>query len=99
MTARRVVVTRLTRRQSAARRPRGPLAAEGEAPDVRELVARQLRQALTTTAAALALLAGLPAVTLWTRAPGALVALTLAVQPALVALAVRHLRRAERLER
>jgi hypothetical protein len=50
-------------------------------------------------AAALTSLAGLPAAALWLRAPDACVALTLAVQPALVALAVHHLKRAERLER
>jgi hypothetical protein len=96
VTARRVPVTR---RQGVAGRLSGPFTPEGEAPDVAELVSRQLRQALATIAAALTSLAGLPAAALWLRAPDAWVALTLAVQPALVALAVHHLKRAERLER
>ncbi|MGN9839542.1 hypothetical protein ACTMTI_15610 [Nonomuraea sp. H19] len=96
MTERRVVVSRRPVALGRARDRHGP--GEG-APDVPAIVGRQLRQALLTVGAVAALLVGAPVAALWLPAPGAWVALSLAVQGAWVGLAVFQLRRAERLER
>ncbi|NRQ35860.1 hypothetical protein HII36_29090 [Nonomuraea sp. NN258] len=81
----------------------GPHAAPGAGragpPDVRVLAGRQLRRALVTVAAVLVLLLGVPVIAVWVPAPGAWVALSMAVQVAWVALAVLQFKRAERLER
>ncbi|MFG1701771.1 hypothetical protein ACFLIM_01135 [Nonomuraea sp. M3C6] len=96
MTGRRVVVSR---RPAALGRARGPSEPEDGVPDVPAIVGRQLRQALLTVGAVAGLLVGAPVIALWVPAPGAWVALSLAVQGAWVGLAVLQLRRAERLER
>ncbi|MCK2220755.1 hypothetical protein MF672_044165 [Actinomadura sp. ATCC 31491] len=66
---------------------------------MRALVRRQLRQALRTVAATAALLVGAPVAALWLPRPGAWLALSFGLQAVWVALAVRQLRQAERLER
>ncbi|MEV0384475.1 hypothetical protein [Nonomuraea sp. NPDC050643] len=93
---RRVVVSRSP---AALGRPRSRFDCGDAAPDVSAIVARQLRQALLTVGAVAGLLVGVPVLALWVPAPWAWVALSLAVQGAWVGLAVRQLRRAERLER
>ncbi|MEV4178480.1 hypothetical protein [Nonomuraea sp. NPDC049709] len=96
MAERRVVVSR---RPAALGRDRGrPGPAEGVT-DVPAIVGLQLRQALRTVAAVVALLLGAPVIAVWVPAPWAWVLLSLAVQGAWVGLAVLQLRRAERLER
>lgn len=98
MIARRVLVIR---RRAAGGRPR--LSADPEAPDdapdVRGLMAAQLRRALATTGVALALLAVVAVAVPRLPGPAAWAVLSLAAQPVLLALAAGQLRRAERLER
>ncbi|MFG1695792.1 hypothetical protein [Nonomuraea sp. NPDC049309] len=63
------------------------------------IMSLQLRQALRTVGAVAALLVGIPVLAAWLPEPGAWVAMSVAVHLAWVGLAVRQLRRAERLER
>ncbi|MEV1174676.1 hypothetical protein, partial [Nonomuraea sp. NPDC049784] len=70
-----------------------------DGPEVTAIMGRQLRQALLTVGAVAGLLVGVPVIAVWVPAPGAWVALSLALQGAWAGLAVLQLRRAERLER
>jgi hypothetical protein len=70
-----------------------------DVPGVPAIVGLQLRQALRTVGAVAALLVGAPVLAAWLPEPGAWVAMSVAVHLAWVGLAVRQLRRAERLER
>ncbi|MEV0229039.1 hypothetical protein [Nonomuraea sp. NPDC050786] len=93
---RRMIVSRGPGAAGRARERSDP---EEDGPDVTAIMGRQLRQALLTVGAVAGLLAGVPVIAVWVPGPGAWVALSLALQGVWVALAVRQLRRAERLER
>ncbi|MEU6710750.1 hypothetical protein ABZ897_04650 [Nonomuraea sp. NPDC046802] len=92
---RRVVVSRSP---AALGRARDRFDPDGGVPDVPAIVGRQSRQALLTVGAVAGLLVGVPVAAAWAPVPWAWAALSLGVQGAWVALAVLHLRRAERLE-
>ncbi|GAA3690903.1 hypothetical protein GCM10022224_065420 [Nonomuraea antimicrobica] len=100
---RRVVVSRRPAALGhgpASVRPASVRSFDGSAAtDVPAIVGLQLRQGLRTVAAVGGLLVGAPVLAAWVPDPWAWVALSVAMQAAWVALAVRQLRRAERLER